>query len=64
MDIRLLRRDSMKVSLARDTLEIVKKTIKYGVLTDKDLAQINSIVIKRLESVEDERNNKNNPKNR
>jgi len=54
----------MKISLARDTLEIVKKVIKYGILTDKDLAQINSIVIKRLESVEDERNNKNNPKNR
>ena len=46
----------MKISLARDTLEIVKKAIKYGVLTDKDLAQINSIVIRRLESVEDGHN--------
>ena len=46
----------MKVSLARDTLKIINKAIKYGVLTDKDLAQINSIIIRRLESVEDENN--------
>lgn len=39
----------MKISLARDTLELINKVIKQRLLTDNDLAQINSIIIKRLE---------------
>lgn len=46
----------MNVAHARETKELISLAIKYGVLTEDDLNQIDVIILSRLEELDEEIN--------